>query len=398
MRLRRRLATTCLLASCIALWGQIAPALAATPSVAGGKAGRGVSVLAFGAVGDGRTDDTVALQRALDSVPVGSALVLPAGRVFAHSDVLHLRRAGLHLTGPGALLATREERSSVWVEADDVVLDGGLLLRITPTTRRWDAWEQMRLRVLGVSRTVVREVTVDGSAAAGIYLGGARDFVLDRVTVVNTRADGIHMTSGTREGRVLSPVVRNSGDDGIAVVSYSQDGAPVHNITVRSPRVLGTRWGRGLSVVGGTDIAYTGVHVERSSAAAVYIANEGAPWFTTAPRRVRVTGGTLVSSNTSRAVDHGAVVVLAGGQARPEDVAISGLTIRGTRRTASRSVGVITYGRPPVGVVLSDLTITGGPASTYQGNATSGYRLLRWSVNGLPRADRPGVGVGAWPH
>ena len=84
MRLRRRLATTCLLASCIALWGQIAPALAATPSVAGGKAGRGVSVLAFGAVGDGRTDDTVALQRALDSVPVGSALVLPAGRVFAH--------------------------------------------------------------------------------------------------------------------------------------------------------------------------------------------------------------------------------------------------------------------------------------------------------------------------
>ena len=353
-----------------------------------GRSGRPVSALEYGAVGDGRTDDTVALQRALDSVPVGSALVLPAGRVFAHSDVLHLRRAGLHLTGPGALLATREERSSVWVEADDVVLDGGLLLRITPTTRRWDAWEQMRLRVLGVSRTVVREVTVDGSAAAGIYLGGARDFVLDRVTVVNTRADGIHMTSGTREGRVLSPVVRNSGDDGIAVVSYSQDGAPCSDITIRSPMVQGTTWGRGVSVVGGTDITYTDIRVERSAAAAVYIAGEGAPWFSAAPKRVKVTGGELVQSNTNRDVDHGAVVVLAGDKNRPEDVVVRGLTISDTRASASRSVGVITYGTPPKDVVIEDITVIGGASTAYQGNTTSGYSLLRWTVDGRRVPDR----------
>lgn len=341
-----------------------------------------VGVEAYGAIGDGVHDDTAALQRALDQVPTGTVLRLAAGRTYRQTDVLRIRRAGVHLSGPGELRATRQERSSLWIEADDVVLDGNLLLTAPGTTRRFDAWEQMRLRLLPVSGTVVRDVTVDGAAAAGVYVGGARHFRLERVTVRNTRADGIHLTGGAAFGQVLSPTIINSGDDGVAVVSYGGDGPVVHDIEVRSPTVRGTRWGRGLSVVGGTDITYRDIDVSDSDAAGVYLAAEGAPWHTAAPVRVKVLGGTVTRANRNPRVDHGAVLVLAGSNKRVQDVEVSDLAVRDTRATAHRSVGVVTYGSTPTGVVLRGLRISGGPATSYQGNTATGYSLLDWTVDG----------------
>ena len=58
---------------------------------------------------------------------------------------------------------------------------------------------------------------------------------LTNVTVKNTRADAIHMTGGAAYGTLTNPRVVNPGDDGVAVVSYLNDGAQVHDITVESP-------------------------------------------------------------------------------------------------------------------------------------------------------------------
>ena len=340
----------------------------------------------FGARGDGVTDDTAALQRAFDAARTGTTVVLAAGRTYAHSAVLHLRTAGLHLTGPGTLLATAEATSSVWIEADDVLVDGGVVVRTATTTRRWEAWEQMGLRIVGRSGVVLRSVTVDGSAAAGIYVGnGATAFVLDHVTVQNTRADGIHVTAGANHGTVTSPTVRDSGDDGVAVVSYAQDGTPCHDITVVSPTVLGTAWGRGLSVVGGTRITETDIDVRNTSAAAVYVASEGAPWFTTAAQQVLISGGSITGANSDTTVDHGAVFVLSGRRGIvPADVTVSDLRITGTRASASRNLGVITYGDAPSDVLFSDIAISGGPRLAYQGNTpASAYRLVGVTHDGV---------------
>lgn len=340
----------------------------------------------FGARGDGSTDDTAALQRAFDATSAGATLLLGAGRTYAHSGVLHLRTKGLHLTGRGTLLATAEATSSVWIEADDVLVDGGVVVRTATTTRRWDAWEQMGLRIVGRSGVVVRSVTVDGSAAAGIYVGnGATAFVLDHVTVQNTRADGIHMTGGANHGTVTSPTVRDSGDDGVAVVSYAQDGTPCHDISVVSPTVLGTTWGRGLSVVGGTRITETDIDVRNTSAAAVYVASEGAPWFTAAAEQVLVSGGSITGANTSTTVDHGAVLVLSGRTGVvPRDVTVQGLRVAATRASASRNLGVITYGDAPSTVTFSDIAISGGPRTAYQGNTpSSAFRLVRVTHDGV---------------
>jgi hypothetical protein len=341
----------------------------------------------FGVIGDGRADDTAALQRALDSLAPRETLALAGGRSYRHTAVLRIRKPGSGLSGPGTLLATNEAASAVWVEADDVTIDGGITLKMSATTKRWSAYEQMKLRIAGHARTTVRQVTIDGSAAGGVYIGnGAAGFTLIDVTVRNTRADGIHLTSGAHDGTLLRPRVIGSGDDGVAVVSYGDNAEPVRNITVESPFVERNSWGRGVSVVGGDTITYRNVTVVGSAAAAVYIASEGRPYFTHPSRRVRVLGGRLVGSNTDAKSVHGAVLLFSGrsGQVM-EDVTVDGLTIVDTVMTASRQVGVI----GPGGfrdIRLTGIAVRGGPATPLVCTAGDAVRASGWSVNGAAYA------------
>ena len=326
-----------------------------------------VRVEDFGAVGDGRTDDTAAVQEAFDSVEPGGAVLLAQGRTYAVDDVVTLSVRGAVLTGGGTLFATNEDRSSLTISADDVVVQD-VTLTIEPTSRRFEAFEQQRLRLDGHSGVVVRDVTVEGSAAAGIYVYGTKDFVLDGVQVSGTRADGVHITGGAADGEVLQPVVRDVGDDGVAVVSYAQDGDPCARIRVVSPVVDGTD-ARGVSVVGGTDITYTDITVSGSAAAGVYVAAEGS-FDTTSVDGVRIDGGTVTDANTDADIDHGAVLVYSGADGRSvDDVTITGLQVSDTRASASRWLGVVVDAGSVSGISMTDLALDGdGPGSEYGTN------------------------------
>ncbi|OLT14828.1 hypothetical protein BJF78_17470 [Pseudonocardia sp. CNS-139] len=317
------------------------------------------------------------MQRALDELRPGDTLELPAGG-YLHSGVLVVRTPGVTVTGRTAtLVATDEAASAFRVDADRVLVDG-LTFAVAATTRRWEAPEQHKVWVSGHDGVVLRDVTVTGSAAAGIFVdGGAGGFRIERARVRDTRADGIHMTGGAHDGVVESPTVSGTGDDGVAVVSYERDGAPCARITVASPWVLGTRWGRGVSVVGGRDVTYTDVRVDGSDSAAVYVAVEPGPYDTAAVAGVAVRGGRLVRSNVNPDVDHGAIVVYAGRPGVPvSGVRIEGLAVEDTRATASQQVSVIGVGGRPAGVVFAGLTFTGGPRRTFGGNLPPGaYRV-----------------------
>jgi hypothetical protein len=261
-----------------------------------------------------------------------------------------------------------------------------LTLRMASTTKRWDAFEQMKLRLAGHSGITVQNVTIDGSAAAGIYVGGSSHFSLIDDTVRNTRADGIHMTGGSYDGTVTRPSVSGAGDDSVAVVSYAQDGPPCHDITITAPHSSNNTWGRAFSVVGGHDITYKDVVATGSSSAAVYIATEGAPYYTASTQRISVIGGTLTNSNTNRTVDHGAVIIYAGNPGTVvDDVTISGLTITGTRSTSAADVNVRSDGGTSSHLQISRITISGGPADLFGTSpqvSPSSYRLTDWTANG----------------
>ena len=345
----------------------------------------------FGATGDPQTDDGPALQRALDALQNGDVLQIPAGQTYRHGDVLTIRNAGAHLRGPGTLLATHEEHCAFSIDADNVILDGGLELKIAQTSRRWSAPAQNNLNLLEHKGIVVRDVFVDGAGAAGVFIYGASNYLLENVTIQNTRADGIHQTHGAHDGMIRRVVVRNVGDDGIAVVSYGADGAVCHDITIESPRFIGNLWGRGFSVVGGQDITFRDIYAENSDAAALYIACEGAPWNTAPTRRVRVLGGELKRSNQSNTVDHGAVLIY---NARPdftiEDVTIEDLKISETNPKASRQIGILVGKSGGVkDIRLVNFSINGGPSNLFVSDApAASYATKNWTFNGAAQTNR----------
>jgi polygalacturonase len=343
----------------------------------------------FGAVGDGRADDTTALQNALDALAAGQALKITEGRTFRHTSVLRIRHEGVRVEGPGTLLATNEASSAVVIQADRVTVAGHLVLKMGPTTKRWSGHNQMKLRISGHTGVVVRDITVDGSAAAGIYVEAADHFTISDVIVKETRADGIHMTNGARDGQVIRPHVIGTGDDGVAVVSYTRDQVLVRGITVDAPVVENGKGGRGVTVVGGDDITFKNVKVTRSSAAAVYVATEGDPYYTYAPRRIRVLGGTLSASNTKSAADHGAVLVYSGRSGYTvDDVVIDGLTIVDTRTDAPWQVGAIGPGGFS-NITLTNLAISDGPSRIFRSDAGRSATTSGWTLNGKPYAPRP---------
>ena len=328
-------------------------------------------------MGDGKADDTRAIQRALDALHPGQTLTFPKGGVFRHSSTLRVATPRVVLQGPGRLLATAEQQSAVQLEAAHVTLSD-LTVSMGPTTQRWSAAEQHKIYIGSHEGISLRNVVVDGSAAAGVYVYGATGFRFDRVTVRDTRADGIHMTAGSRRGIVDHPRISRSGDDGVAVVSYLQDGTQCSDIDIVSPQVRTTTGGRGVSVVGGHDVRYRDIDVESSSAAAVYIACESGDFVTHPTARVSVSGGRISRANTDQAIDHGAVLVYSGrAGGSVSDVTISDLAVSDTRSTCSRQIGVVSNAADDVvsDVVFRDLTLAATP-EPYQGDApVTDFRL-----------------------
>lgn len=355
------------------------------PKPTASGAGSALRLDRFGAVGDGRTDDTAAIQRAFDALRPGQTLSVPKGRVYRHTSTLHLATPDVRIEGPGRLLATTEQASALQLSADRITL-ADLTVSMGPTTQRWSAAEQHKIYIGTHDGITLQNVLVDGSAAAGVYAYGATGFRFHHVTVRDTRADGIHLTNGSRKGTVTRPRVARSGDDGVAVVSYLQDPVPCSDITITSPQVRTTTGGRGVSVVGGHDISYRDIDVERSSAAGVYLACEGGDFVTHPTTRVSVSGGRVVGANTDTAIDHGAVLVYSGrAGGSVSDVTVSNLTVSGTRTSCSRQVGVLADNPQELvnGVTFRNLRLAADP-KPYEGDApTSGFVLDHVTAAGV---------------
>jgi hypothetical protein len=91
-------------------------------------------------------DDTVALQNAINSLTTGKTLQIPAGKIFRHTNIITVNKSGVFITGTGTLLATNEQYSEFFINADNVIVDGPTF-KMASTTKRWDAYEQMKVRI-----------------------------------------------------------------------------------------------------------------------------------------------------------------------------------------------------------------------------------------------------------
>lgn len=284
------------------------------PTLVAAAAGSGSrSVAEFGAVPNDSGDDTVAIQRALDALQTGQTLVFPGGRYLTNKR-LRVRVPGSTLDGSGATLhATNPQDQAILIEVDDVTVRSFMLTAVTDV-RRSAPW-QARIAVYAenadrslktIRRSVIQGNTVrhtdgpgtpgaNGASSAGIILLHADGFLVADNTVVRTLADGIHITGGSRNGRVLGNTVRETGDDMIAVVSYAGVGPAAlgtaaqmssqwttrvanklnRNILIAGNHVSAQYWGRGITVVGGEAITIRGNRLDNIPlAAAILLARE----------------------------------------------------------------------------------------------------------------------------
>ncbi len=163
------------------------------------------------------------------------------------------------------------------------------------------------------------------------------------------------------------------------------DGTPVRRVRVEDVEVRDNTWGRGVSVVGGEQIAIQDAEIERSSSAGLYIASEGAPYDTFAPRDVVASGIRVEAANTDPSVGHGAVLVYAGRPDQPPtDVLVSGLTVAMTRGGTPWEVGVVAEpGAEVRGIGFVDVTVvSAGTPFAAAGVPTTCCTRTDWTVNG----------------
>ena len=146
-------------------------------------------------------------------------------------------------------------------------------LTSTATTRRSGDYSH-RLFFYQCGAVRVRNVTINGSAAAGILLDTTDGFTIERCTISHTLADSLHMTHESKNGVIDNIVSDYSGDDGIAVVSYDSRPTRVQNVQISNVTITNQLWGRGISVVGGLNIHYRDCYVSKSAAAGIYVAAE----------------------------------------------------------------------------------------------------------------------------
>jgi len=255
-----------------------------TPGVGqgAGAAGRAaptgtVSVVDFGARGDGRTDDREAIQAAIRAgaehhrevyVPPGTYAISGAPGVAWGLDV----PGGVHLRGAG---------------------DGTTVLQQAPGAGR-----SVRLLHLSGDSIVVEDLTLDGNRAAqrppgdeqrhGLFATRTDHLIVRRVTAQNFTGDGFYLHHGATDSTFANVVATSNGRNGITL------GGNVDHTALVDSRFAGNRAQQVDSEPGGTAVVsrttVTGCEIDVDGASNDYaLTVSGTP-------RARGTGWTIVGN------------------------------------------------------------------------------------------------------
>jgi hypothetical protein len=267
----------------------------------------------------GRCDGSFNNSSAIDSAIAAAkakrvAVFVPTG-VCAYGRVIRLD--GVKLVGAGdasVLHALDPHQMAIYMSGSGSEVSH-LKLAGRKATAREPNYEGTRIALFGATNFVIDKVTIDGATGAGIQ--AVRSTNNGRITnnvIRNTLADSIHLTDKSNYITLENNRIENSGDDGIAVVSYRRDGGHTHHITARNNVIVNNKWGRNMSVVGGRYVVYENNRLENNLAgrACVYLAQESS-YATYAAHDVTVRYNTIKNCG-SNAVGHGGVHVSSSGE------------------------------------------------------------------------------------
>ena len=216
-----------------------------------------VSVKAFGAKGDGVTDDTAAIQNAINSVSSGGGVLFPAENFLV--DYLTIAANSISLVGIAGATITKKisgtEGPLLYSTGySDLVFQGLILNGQGQSQTYWnpDAYTNAtngdNIQLVNCARARILNVRTRQSARAGIQLFGCPDCLLDGVWGDNNGYGTISIyrqtpsnfsSQGSNGTRVIGCRADSDYCDGIRVVS---DAVTVNGCISNNAR-LGTTYG-----------------------------------------------------------------------------------------------------------------------------------------------------------
>lgn len=312
------------------------------------------SIAAHGANCNGTFNNSPAIAKAIAAAKVkGVPVFIPAG-VCAYGDVITLD--GVKMRGAGdssVLYALNWQRETIFMRGNGSEVTNLKLSGVKAPSRQ-APYEMTRIAPLGATNFLIDHVTIDGSAAAGIHVShGTNNGRITNNTIKDTLADSIHITGKASYITLENNRIENSGDDGIATVSYRSDGALTHHITARNNVILNNKWGRQMSVVGGSNVLYENNRLENNLGlrACLYIAQESS-YSTYGAHDVVAQRNTLKNCGGA-ASGHGAVMVFSNGQEANTNISLIRNDIYQNGQKGIRAFG------PQTGIVIDSNRVTG---------------------------------------
>lgn len=310
-------------------------------------------------------DNTSAINAAIKNAAAYDQLRLPPGD-WTHAGTIEHGTADVTVTGYGArLIGTNPPTAGYHITGARAAVEGVVhKVRNAAARGNGENFADCPFSIDGAADVSLTDVESIGARDAAFFVSGAQRARLRNLVGRDSLADGLHFTSGSRDCWADGVSITNPGDDGVAVVSYTNDAAPCHGIHVSRARVVNGA-ARGFSVAGGEFVTYAGADVTRCQAAAYYVAHEQGQFNTRAVTTVRILGGVAEDYNWG-SVDHGAIGVfnLVSGTVM-SDVVLAGLLCGQTRKTSS-GAGYAKVGNSNGsggrlrGVVLQDCELRGG--------------------------------------
>jgi hypothetical protein len=329
-------------------------------------------VTQFGATGDGRTDDRQAIQAASDAASrVRNAVVFfPPGQ-YLHTGTIDFS-ADTRVEGSGqtsVLIATTPGASAIrFADAGHCAIHQLKISSAAPARLQND--DAAALLFSNSHDCIASNLWIEGAAAAGVNVHASNDMVIDHIEVKGTKADGIHVVSGSHRVLVSNNTAYDTGDDSFSAAAYesqeqTDDVTFDNNVSVRSGA-------RGVACIGAANCIITRNKIFGPAAHGIAVAWEKS-YQTWHPRHARIEDN-LIRDVITRGMNALLLDEAAGVQVGPNeiydstpvylhsstDVSVTGLRLYGSTGTALLARG------------CNHLSITG---STVRGARGSGIAL-----------------------
>jgi len=276
----------------------------------GYNVGLGHNVEWYGAIGDDSTDCLAGF----DLAKASKKVFVPSGN-YNISSILVLDGVYMYGTGETSIISGTVEGDCAISLTGNAPLIKDIYKKHKNVTSKTSTDAGAGINVSAATRATVENCRIDGSSGVGILITNATtDYHIKGNTILNTLADGIHNTHESNKGTITENHVFNSGDDGIAVVSYISKATKVNDINIDNNKVYNANT-RGITVVGGDNVKITNNTINNPTYAGILIHSD-ASFSTYGCLNIKVDNNTLQDTGSST-VENYASIQIAGRASYP---------------------------------------------------------------------------------